>query len=264
MGYVVDEYYPEPDAKYTVIDRVSRVRVTLAHGTLASVTDAEFLNGANTAKIGLEVVLFRDATLVEPGIYELAHLIRGAYGTEQWMDHSQVDIIGYRERFILLDANVPAYTSAAELIRDRYGVLVSSLWINAATLGYTLTNESPLEIEEINQYQKSPPPAHLSAVDNGDGTYTVSWIPRVKYNGEWADNEDVDLTGIVGYAIEVYSYSTPVSATTVDGADITSATVTADPYMTVKISTRTGQADAVTGVPIGHVTIGYPAELLLE
>ena len=94
---------PGPSAFF---DRGNTVRVTLvrATATLESVSRDRILNGANAAWIGPasgsggEVVQFRDAVLVSPGVYDLSHLLRGRLGTEHAIGGHGAD-----EVFVLLD-----------------------------------------------------------------------------------------------------------------------------------------------------------------
>ena len=71
-----------------LVDRGPQLEVQMMHGTLASVSDAALLNGANLIAIGdgspdgWELVQFRDADLLAPGRYLLSHRLRGQLGTD--------------------------------------------------------------------------------------------------------------------------------------------------------------------------------------
>ena len=75
-------------ARAGLIDRGGQLEVQMMHGTLASVSDGAFLNGANLVAIGdgasdrWELVQFRDAELLAPGRYLLSHRLRGQLGTD--------------------------------------------------------------------------------------------------------------------------------------------------------------------------------------
>ncbi len=83
-------------------DRSTTLTVRIiTDGTLSSVTDADVIAGANAAAWGVngrwEIIQFATATLGADGTYTLSDLLRGRYGTEQYVgDHETQD------RFVLL------------------------------------------------------------------------------------------------------------------------------------------------------------------
>ena len=83
-----------------LFDRINTVDVSLlGDATLASVSEASVLNGANVAVLGDEVIQFANATLINPATYRLSTLLRGRFGSEYAMGSH-----GAGERFVLLDA----------------------------------------------------------------------------------------------------------------------------------------------------------------
>ena len=69
---------------------ILRVKIFTPDVTLESVSDLALFDGANTLAIegkdgNWEVLQFRDAQLVSPGVYDLTNLLRGQYGTEDAM-----------------------------------------------------------------------------------------------------------------------------------------------------------------------------------
>lgn len=72
------------------VDKGGRITVQLLEGTLASVTRAQLLNGANSAAIrsasgAWEIVQFQFANEIAPSLWQLSYLLRGQLGTDDAM-----------------------------------------------------------------------------------------------------------------------------------------------------------------------------------
>lgn len=89
-----------PDGPTEIFDTSSTLTVTLTSTstTLESISELLVLNGSNVAWVGPEnggvgeVIQFKTATLIAPGVYELTDLLRGRLGTEHAVaDHSAGD-----------------------------------------------------------------------------------------------------------------------------------------------------------------------------
>jgi hypothetical protein len=96
IGHVLGILQPNKGKDYD-----SKIIVLLISGKLESITEEHILNGENLAIIGDEIIQFANAKLLEPGKYELSHLIRGKIGTE-----NQISAHKSGDRFILLDQKV--------------------------------------------------------------------------------------------------------------------------------------------------------------
>ena len=93
----------------------------MTSGSLSSVSDAGLLAGANLAALGTgdpaawELVQFRTADLVAPGVWRLSGLLRGQFGS----DAAMPDVLPSGAYFVLLDGTPPerilclTYTKAA-------------------------------------------------------------------------------------------------------------------------------------------------------
>jgi hypothetical protein len=84
-----------------VIDEISELEVQLISGSLSSISDAEFLNNKNIAKIGDEIIAFKNAVLIAENKYKISHLKRGIFVTEQSITASTQN-----KKFILLDDEI--------------------------------------------------------------------------------------------------------------------------------------------------------------
>lgn len=103
-----------------LVDLGTGLEVALTTGSLSSVSEAGLLAGANLAAIGTgdpdswEVIQFRTADLVAPGIWRLGHLLRGQFGT----DAVRTGTLGAGAYFVLLDGT-PAQISLPSSLRGQ-------------------------------------------------------------------------------------------------------------------------------------------------
>lgn len=87
-----------------LIDRETEIIVQLFSGEqqkLNSINQEQFLNFANLAKIGDEIINFRYAIFLGSNCYKLVHMMRGLFGTEISMGQNKVN-----KNFILLVDNL--------------------------------------------------------------------------------------------------------------------------------------------------------------
>jgi len=162
------------DALATVVsvdayDTTNTVNVQLdGIGTLSTVTEAEVDDAVNLALLGGEVIGFRDATLEADGSYTLDHLSRGRMATEgEAGTHNDGDV------FVLL-SSLTWLPLAAEDIG-------TTIEIKMVPPGATL-DQTPTISYAVSLPTCVPvPPAGVSAVDNGDGSLSVSWTYRSPY-----------------------------------------------------------------------------------
>jgi hypothetical protein len=211
----------------TIWDHGSSVNVYLTQGTLASDTEANVLAGTNMAALGAhgrwEVLAWQTATLESDGTYTLSNLLRGRKGTEHAVGSHAIG-----DTFVALTASVdraPMQSGELGLERTYKGVSIGGSFAEAQAQGFT---NGGVGLEPYS-------PVHLKAVNNGDGTYTVSWIRRTRAQAEWRDLvEDAPLfEDSESYRWEVWNGVTLASSGTVS---VPSATVAASPGYTVKIA----------------------------
>jgi hypothetical protein len=161
-------------------DELNSVTVVLVHGTLSSVPYAGFINGAQVAVVGLEIVCFRDATVNGDGSYTLRGLLRGRRGSEYAMG---AHVAG--ERFVLLN---PATVTR---------IAASTADIGAARLYKAVTYGSSLAVTPAQSFTnegmglKPYAPVHLGGGRDAAGNVTLNWLRRSRVSGEWRDAVDV-------------------------------------------------------------------------
>lgn len=201
------------------LDEANIVRVTVMPGqTLASVTLAQLLAGANAAILGAEILQFRDATLVSGRTYDLRGLLRGRRGTEQ---HMGAHAIG--ERFVMLSTRgmLRLDSPSAEIGLTRYYKAVTFAQALAAAGAQALT------LAAVSL--KPLAPVLPGAGKNGSGDILLQWMRRTRIGAEWRDLVDASL-GEASEAYEVDIYADGTFATlkrTLSGLSSPAATYTA-------------------------------------
>ncbi len=186
-----------PRARPGLWDRGAPLRVRLWSGALASASPAAVLAGANLLAIGdgssdrWELVQFVTATLVAPGVWDLALRLRGQAGTdgampEVWPAGSLVVRIGPAVQQIDLPA-------AARGLARHYRIGPAGRGVDDPS--YVHRVEAFLGIG-LRPYR----PCHLRAAAEASGDLRLTWIRRTRIDGDGWTSPEVPL----GEAREAY------------------------------------------------------------
>lgn len=171
-------------------DRGAALRVRIGSGALSSATEAALLSGANLAAVGdgtpenWELFQFRDATLVEPGVYELSMRLRGQLGTDGVMPN----FWPMGSTFVLIN------TALAQIYLPLSARgLAQNYRIGPVQRGY----DDPSYIHRVEAFRgiglRPYAPAHLQAEKDDLGDLQLSWIRRTRINGDSWLSEEVPL-----------------------------------------------------------------------
>ncbi|MCC0079148.1 MAG: glycoside hydrolase/phage tail family protein [Rhodobacter sp.] len=173
-----------------VWQRGAGVEVAFPEGTvLASSDEAAMLDGANLAAIGSgaewELFQFRDATVLEPGVWRLGGLWRGQFGTEPVMPASWAP-----GALVVLLNGAPRQVDVAASARG-----VARRWrIGPAALAY----DDPVYVDSTQAFAgnglRPYAPVFLTAVRDGAGNLVLSWIRRTRQGGDSWDTAEVPLS----------------------------------------------------------------------
>ncbi len=152
-------------------DRVNSITITLQHGSLSSISEAEVLAGAGRAYVGnlddqWEIVQFSNVVDNGNGSYTLSNLLRGRLGTE-WA----TGLHGAGETFILLDESI----QKVPLEKTDLGV---SLKYKFVTRGEDRDSVSPVNFTCNFVCKKPYAPGALEAVPDGFGNWIITWLRR--------------------------------------------------------------------------------------
>ncbi len=200
----------------TVFDEMSSVTVDVGAGELESVTQAEILNSveANAAVIGSELVQFREATLLSPGVYKLTGFLRGRRGTEWAMSGHAAG-----ERFVLLATNGMRFLAldTSDFGRMRYykgvsaGQRLSVAGVDSITpSGINLKPLSPVNVR----------------VDRTGLNPVVTWSRRTRFSTRVGGPSESIPLGEATEAYEVDVFSDNSFTTVIDTIETTSASAT--------------------------------------
>jgi len=192
-----------------VFDELNQVTIITDYGQLSGVTMLQVLNGSNVAVIGNEIIQYRDATLTAANTYVLGGLLRGRFGTEQYMaTHAAGD------RFIVLDTATIQRELAAinEIGQPRLYKAITNYQLASAATSVSFT--------DTGAGLKPLSPAQIGGGRDTAGNLTINWARRTRIGGGWNNFSDVPL----GETSE--SYSIDVMAGTLVKRTLTSATPT--------------------------------------
>jgi hypothetical protein len=214
FGLTLDELRAGPAGR---LDKGGSVIVSVAGGTLASVTHLKMLAGANAAAVRhadgqWEIIQFEEASLVEAGTYRLSRLLRGQAGTEAAMANP----LPAGSRFVLLNATVVR----ADLNSSEIGLpLVWRFGPQSRPIGHASYDARQHAFQGIGRRPLSP--VHARGRRSGSDL-TISWIRRTRRGGDSWDTVEVPL------AEEREHYEVDI----LDGASVVRTLTTATPSAT--------------------------------
>ncbi len=198
-----------PDGVTHTWDTTSTVDVRMVYGTLASVTEAAALNGANAFLVGDEVLIASTATLIAAKTYRLSNMLRGIRGTD-WATSTHVT----GERVVKLDATT---LRRVKLDTDDIG---AERYYKAPTLGQSLPSVTSTAFTNTAVGLHPFSPVHIAGTVDGSNTLTITWYRRTRIGGDWRDYIDVQL----GETTEEYEVDILLGGTVVRTIDATSET----------------------------------------
>lgn len=194
---------PAPSGPYNngaTWDNDSTVEIYLLspNDTLSGLPDLNVLNGANTAMLGSELIQFAQATLQTDSFgnpyYMLSRLLRGRKGTEWAMGSHQQG-----ESFYLVPGATSKITYAPELLN-------TPALYKVAMMGANLGNLPSKSYEPSGASLMQWAVAHPQVASDSSGDWTISWIPRSRYNGGMTSGYTATLdSDTVGWSIDVLS-----------------------------------------------------------
>lgn len=191
------------DGPTVVFDNVNVIRVTLRDDDdeLESVTELDVLNGKNAAWIGPstgedgEILQFKTATLVAPGIYDLSGLLRGRLGTEYATGTHATG-----ETFVLLEGGSirRADYSASDWNKERTYKAVSLLTLEA--------DADPVDFTNTGEGKRPLSPVHIASVTAGGDT-AITWLRRSRYRQPGLGGDPLALgEAFEKYEVDVVAY----------------------------------------------------------
>lgn len=198
-------------------DRESVLQIQLARGELSSCSEEDLLNGANAALVGAEIIQFQTATLLGPGLYELANLLRGRKGTEE-----QTSAHAVGEAFVLLSSATMQFVPLQLTDRDvTYNYRAVS---NGQSVDVAQDLAMRCQLKTLEPFA----PAHLKGKRESSGDIVLSWVRRARKNAAWVDYIDVPLDEAAAlYDLEVVDADTANVVRTFENVESASVTYSA-------------------------------------
>lgn len=198
MGETLDPVPAGPTGRF---DRTTAFRVKLLGGTLASVTDAALLAGANAAVLQqpdgtCEVFQFATAELVDTRTYRLSRFLRGQAGTERVMAAP----LAIGATFVKLDDVLVPVARGLDL-------LGRPMMLRVVAAGRHHGDPSAVAITLTPQPTALRPlaPVHLTACRTDAGV-RIGWVRRTRRDGDSWTAIDVPLgEDIEAYEVDILS-----------------------------------------------------------
>ncbi|MGR3270442.1 host specificity protein [Thalassococcus profundi] len=171
------------------IDRGDRLQVRMLHGQMESTTDPGLLAGRNMAAIGdgspdnWEIFQFRDAQMVDDGLWQLSHRLRGQFGSDGLMP----EVWAPGSTVVQLN-EVPVQIDLAAAMRR----VARHFRIGPARRSF----DDPSYTYQVHAFDgnglRPYAPAHLRATPVGEG-HRIEWIRRTRLDGDSWDGAEVPL-----------------------------------------------------------------------
>ncbi len=185
-----------PAGQLFVFDRETSFDVVMRSGALASLSEAEVLNGANVAAVGdaatgFEIIQFSSAELIAAGTYRVKGLLRGQAGSNAEM----LPVRAAGADFILLNRAVVQPRDAALSAIWRFGP-------SQFDSGHSSYVELPAEGRGLGLRPLSPARLRM-AMDGSDVIF--SWVRRTRIDGDPWELAEVPLgEDREAYRIEIF------------------------------------------------------------
>lgn len=184
------------DAEGFIRDATNTLNIKLlGTGTLSSISDSAFLAGvSNIAVVGNEIIMFQNATLEADGTYTIDYMLRGLFGTEQYIStHTS------NERFVLIQQS-----TLTRLVIDDDNI-GTQYYYKMVSNGQIPANVTPFTKTITGVSLKPYSPVLIKGVRDSSNNLTITWVRRTRFNGAWRDSVDAPLNeDSESYEVDIY------------------------------------------------------------
>ncbi len=189
MGVLENSY---PISAEFIKDELNSLKVVISSGELESISDDNFLEGKqNYAFLGNELIKFQNAELIGDNLYELSGIIRGLFGTENYIQNH-----GAGTRFILLDNNLKQVSFSLDYLNKNVelkAVSFGNLVDEAASKTIVINGQNLLPYSVVN--------VSFKKLDNSD--INISFNRRSRIINNWRTNKVPLAEAIEEYEIDI-------------------------------------------------------------
>jgi hypothetical protein len=157
-----------------LIDYDSEIFISLSFPDsqkIEGASDEEFFSFKNLAKIGDEMICFKEAEYIQNGIYKIKILLRGLFGTESFIESNKIN-----QNFFLIEQNI-----LSEKLENQMIGSISNY--KAVTFGETIVNSFESEIFLKNLYSLQHPVCNLEIKKNNSKKFLFSFQKRLRIHG---------------------------------------------------------------------------------
>ena len=193
-----------PPSRTDLIDKATTITVELDGGQLSSVPEESFYRLEVFGIFGDEIIAWRDTTLIAPNTYELSYLIRGAKGTNYFVDKHSVG-----ERFVLLQGTGANLNFIGNNSSSLYQTFNFKTITDASQLGSTTPDLITYHGNALKPYS----PSHLKYKKLSNGDFLISWRPRNRIEGSIRDAQGANLSDQPVYDLLFYDSGQNLVAT---------------------------------------------------
>lgn len=156
--------------------------VSLTGGEPATVTEPEWLAGANLAYVGGELIRYREKSSIAGG-WRLKGLMRGQHGTDYaGAGHAVGDVV------VLLDD-----LSAVPLVIRPSNEIEATREFRAVTLGASVLATPATRLLLKGRTLRPLSPVHVTMVRQANGDRTIRWFRRTRAWQDWREAADIPL-----------------------------------------------------------------------
>jgi hypothetical protein len=196
-GETLDALPAGPTARW---DRGNQLRVKLYSGALASISDAQVLEGGNAAAVqnadgAWEILQFANAELVDGQTWRLSRLLRGQAGSE----FAMAGPLPAGAPFVVLGAHMVPIAAGLDMLARPM-----QLRIVASGRNHDDPTAVALTVTPGDTALKPLAPVHVAAVRGGDGIH-ISWVRRTRIDGDGWGIEVPLGEQSEAYALEIVS-----------------------------------------------------------
>lgn len=240
-----------------IMDMSNTLNVRMYSGTLSSVTEITLLNGSNHFAYGAadrwEIIAAQYCTLETDGTYTLSGLLRGRFGTEQYMStHSANDaiIMLNKQRIQFIAASISS-------------INMSKTYRNV-TRGKNIDTTSDILFTYKGVNLECLPPCDIIGYINTTNDWVISWTPRSRTPVEPFSGLATPLGETTqSYELEIWNETFTVLKRTITGLSTPTTTYTSAMQVTDFSANK-----HVIGVKVYQLSAimgrGYAGTILLD
>jgi len=169
------------DARPYYFDNVNELFVffngNIDTNVLETIDLFDLLDGGNLALIGNEIIQFEKVELQENGSFRISKLLRGQYGTEEFISNHLEN-----EKFIFIDKGLITSQFTSNDIGMSYD-------FKAITFNDSFENSTDRTLKIVGKNLLPMKPVHVKCNRIDDG-YRITWESRERGNHTWKDGEE--------------------------------------------------------------------------